>query len=297
VSRRQTVFNAALARGGLRVQPRFVRTTGDGAVETPQPRLVSARTAFWITDILSDDEAREFAFGRGGSLEFPFKVAAKTGTSQGYHDNWALGYTRAVTVGVWVGNFDQKPLIGSSGVSGAGPIFHAVMLAAEQRVTGRWPRDEETATLAAADNTMRRRICALSGMAANPWCGAGRRVDGSGGAAARMQLASSDAPRDCGGMAAGVSSVGSRRATRRSSDASSRDDAAGRSGRDSAGSRRDARASENRQSARRCRLPDRPNAPAELSDVTAASDDARSRSARVAGGRPGGRTRRGDSSD
>jgi penicillin-binding protein 1C len=161
---------AALARGGLRVQPRFVRTTGDGAAETPQQRLISARTAFWITDILSDDEAREFAFGRGGSLEFPFKVAAKTGTSQGYHDNWALGYTRAVTVGVWVGNFDQKPLIGSSGVSGAGPIFHAVMLAAEQRVTGRWPRDEETATLAVADNTMRRRICALSGMAANPWC-------------------------------------------------------------------------------------------------------------------------------
>jgi penicillin-binding protein 1C len=39
------------------------------------------------------------------------------------HDNWAIGYTRAVTVGVWVGNFDRRALTGSSGVTGAGPIF------------------------------------------------------------------------------------------------------------------------------------------------------------------------------
>src|SRR5439155_6543757 len=161
---------AAFARGGWRVQPRFVRTTGDGAVETRQQRLVSERTAFWITDILSDDDAREFAFGRGGSLEFPFHVAAKTGTSQGYHDNWAVGYTRDITVGVWVGNFDRRPLVGSSGVTGAGPIFHAVMLAAELRASGRWPRDDESATIATPQNTTRRRICALSGLAATASC-------------------------------------------------------------------------------------------------------------------------------
>ena len=58
----------------------------------------------------------------------------KTGTSQAYHDNWTVGYTRDVTVGVWVGNFDRTPLRNSSGVTGAGPIFHAVMLAAVARV-------------------------------------------------------------------------------------------------------------------------------------------------------------------
>ena len=94
---------------------------------------MSERAAFWITDVLSDADAREFVFGRGGSLEFPFPVAAKTGTSQGYRDNWAIGYTRDVTVGVWVGNFDRAPLRNSSGVTGAGPIFHAVMLAAARR--------------------------------------------------------------------------------------------------------------------------------------------------------------------
>ena len=57
----------------------------------------------------------------------------KTGTSQAYHDNWTVGYSRHVTVGVWVGNFDRKPLRNSSGITGAAPIFHAVMLAAERR--------------------------------------------------------------------------------------------------------------------------------------------------------------------
>ncbi|HUJ14907.1 MAG TPA: transglycosylase domain-containing protein [Thermoanaerobaculia bacterium] len=92
--------------------------------------VVSQRTAFWITDILSDPHAREFIFGSGGSLDFPFPVAVKTGTSQAYHDNWTVGYTHDVTVGVWVGNFDRTALRNSSGVTGAAPIFHDVMLAA-----------------------------------------------------------------------------------------------------------------------------------------------------------------------
>ena len=62
--------------------------------------------------------ARGAIFGRGGSLEFPFPVAVKTGTSQAYHDNWTIGYTRDVTVGVWVGNFDRTPLKSSTGLPG-----------------------------------------------------------------------------------------------------------------------------------------------------------------------------------
>ena len=61
----------------------------------------------------------------------------KTGTSQAYHDNWTIGFTRDVTVGVWVGNFDRTPLQNSSGVTGAAPIFHDVMLAAQARLGGR----------------------------------------------------------------------------------------------------------------------------------------------------------------
>lgn len=117
-----TAAYAAFARGGDWIEPTFLRR----ATAPRTQRLVSSRTAFWISDVLSDSEAREFIFGRGGSLDLPFPVAVKTGTSQAYHDNWTIGYTHDVTVGVWVGNFDRKPLRNSSGVTGAAPIFHAV---------------------------------------------------------------------------------------------------------------------------------------------------------------------------
>jgi penicillin-binding protein 1C len=157
---------SVFARGGTAITPTMIRSA-----TPPDARpLISARTAFWITDILSDDEARAFAFGRGGSLEFPFAVAAKTGTSQAYHDNWTIGYTREVTVGVWVGNFDRRPLVGSSGVTGAGPIFHAIMLAAASRASGALPDPQAPATAAAPERTTRRTICALSGLAATPEC-------------------------------------------------------------------------------------------------------------------------------
>jgi penicillin-binding protein 1C len=160
-----TAAYAAFARGGVWISPAFLR---DAPKETRS--LVSQRASFWIGDILSDADAREFIFGRGGSLEFPFPVAAKTGTSQAYHDNWTLGFSRHVTVGVWVGNFDRSPLRDSTGVTGAGPIFHAVMLAAERRY-GPVTDDSALATPPVGVQGVRERaICALSGLAANEWC-------------------------------------------------------------------------------------------------------------------------------
>jgi penicillin-binding protein 1C len=159
---------STFARGGVWLKPHAVLpSAGDGAL-VDERRLISDRTAFWITDILSDANARAFIFGHGSSLEFPFPVAVKTGTSQAYHDNWTLGYTRDVTVGVWVGNFDRTPLRDSSGVTGAGPIFHAVMLAAEERY-GTAGHDS-TEIVARPTGLEEVTICTLSGKRANPWC-------------------------------------------------------------------------------------------------------------------------------
>jgi penicillin-binding protein 1C len=157
---------AAFARGGEWIRPHAVTST---ARQHDRARFVSERTAFWITDVLSDPDARAYAFGRGGSLEFPFPVAVKTGTSQAYRDNWTIGYTREVTVGVWVGNFDRESLHSSSGVAGAGPIFHSVMMAAIHRLRGHVTIDDQPLMPAPAGVTQAR-ICALSGMPANEWC-------------------------------------------------------------------------------------------------------------------------------
>jgi penicillin-binding protein 1C len=152
---------AAFARGGRWIAPGYLAGVPDRESRT----LVSPRVAFWITDILSDPEARAYIFGRGGSLEFPFPVAVKTGTSQAYHDNWTIGYTRRVTVGVWVGNFDRRPLRNSSGVTGAAPIFQAVMMAAHDRL-----KSVDAVVAAPDDSVIEREICALSGEPANAWC-------------------------------------------------------------------------------------------------------------------------------
>ena len=95
-------------------------------------------------------------------------MAVKTGTSQAYHDNWTIGYTRDVTVGVWVGNFDRTPLRDSSGVTGAGPIFHAVMLAAARHYRNAVQRRRDRRRARRTSSSVA--ICALSGMRANAWC-------------------------------------------------------------------------------------------------------------------------------
>jgi penicillin-binding protein 1C len=153
---------ATFARGGMSVQPRMLKQP----MTDNRQRILNARTAFWITDILSDPRAREFIFGRGGNLEFPFPVAVKTGTSQAYHDNWTVGYTHAVTVGVWVGNFDRSALRNSSGVTGAGPIFHSVMLAAMRRAGG----NADTPIVDRPDDLEQQPICALSGLRPSTSC-------------------------------------------------------------------------------------------------------------------------------
>jgi penicillin-binding protein 1C len=164
---------SSFARGGAWLAPTW--RLGEPVSARERHTLVSAQTAWWIGDILSDAEAREYIFGRGGNLEFPFPVAVKTGTSQAYHDNWTIGYSRDVTVGVWVGNFDRTPLRDSSGVTGAGPIFHAVMLAAERRAGAAGADMEDTDLAPPPDGLVEREICVLSGMPANPWCPARRR--------------------------------------------------------------------------------------------------------------------------
>ena len=157
---------AVFARGGARVTPTMF--LGDRGAA--QQRLVSQRTAFLITDVLSDADAREFIFGRGGSLDFSFPVAVKTGTSQSYRDNWVIGYTRDVTVGVWVGNFDRSELRNSSGVTGAGPIFNGVMMAAMKRARGTLPVGDQTPIVEPSADLENVPVCTVSGTRPSTWC-------------------------------------------------------------------------------------------------------------------------------
>jgi hypothetical protein len=84
--------------------------------------------AFIITDILSDNNARSAAMGTNSPLNTGnLKAAVKTGTTNDVKDNWTVGFTRNVAVGVWVGNSNGDPMVNSSGLTGAAPIWNAVI--------------------------------------------------------------------------------------------------------------------------------------------------------------------------
>ena len=159
---------ATLARGGVHLASRVVKSAvlANGArIEEPRApaaRALDSRTTAVLTSILSDDGARAAAFGRASALELPFPVAAKTGTSKGYRDNWTVGFTHEVTVAVWAGNFDGSPMLGSSGITGAAPLFHDVMLAAM--------RGRDAAPLVDRAGLVEVEVCALSGSLPGPAC-------------------------------------------------------------------------------------------------------------------------------
>ena len=130
---------STLARSGIfKTEKIFLELNDIQGKAKPLPqdeplRLFSPQVSYIITDILADNDARIPAFGAGSVLSLPFPCAVKTGTSGNFRDNWAIGYTPHYTVGVWVGNFDAKPMRNVSGVSGAGPLFRDIMLLLQER--------------------------------------------------------------------------------------------------------------------------------------------------------------------
>ena len=63
----------------------------------------------------------------------------KTGTSKDMRDNWAMGYSSRYTVGVWVGNASGAPMWDVSGISGAAPVWAALMNHLHQHEPSRAP--------------------------------------------------------------------------------------------------------------------------------------------------------------
>jgi penicillin-binding protein 1C len=101
-------------------------------------RIFNERAAYLLADMLSDNHARAGTFGLNSYLSFDFPVSCKTGTSSNYRDNWTIGFTPEWTVGVWVGNPDNSAMRGITGVTGAAPIFHEIMMKLHDRYGTSW---------------------------------------------------------------------------------------------------------------------------------------------------------------
>ena len=122
------------ATNGLRMPPTAILRIEDqdGTIleknDKSPKRVLSEDVCQKITSILSDNNARAPMFGRHSLLFFNnYKVAAKTGTTDGFRDAWAIGYTPSISVGVWTGNNDNSSTAKKPGLVMAGPIWHQFM--------------------------------------------------------------------------------------------------------------------------------------------------------------------------
>ena len=134
-------------------------------------RIISSEVAYLMADMMSDDSARAPAFGAGTALTLSDRrVAAKTGTTNGFKDNWTMGYTPDLTVGVWVGNTDNESMRNVTGLSGAAPIWNAVMAKYHEGKPARWFERPPSITT--------RTICVPSGLLPSEFCpGQSRRAE------------------------------------------------------------------------------------------------------------------------
>jgi len=128
-------------------------------------QVIRFEHAFLISSILSDNQARSPAFGPDSALNLPFQVAAKTGTTNDFRDNWTIGYTPDLVVGTWVGNADYTPMQGTSGLTGAAPIWASFMQTAIQQLTGNNPTP-----FFKPSGVVERVVCTISGTEPSQWC-------------------------------------------------------------------------------------------------------------------------------
>ncbi len=133
----------------------------------PAPhRQIPLDAARLVTRFLSDPLARLPSFPRYGASEFPFAVALKTGTSQGYRDAWTFAWSRDYLVGVWLGRADAGPMTRLSGARAAAGLAQSVML----RLHGLGRADLVAGEFAAPPGRTQAELCTDTGQPAGPAC-------------------------------------------------------------------------------------------------------------------------------
>jgi 1A family penicillin-binding protein len=97
--------------------------------ETNFQQVLNPQAAYEVVDIMTDNNARSFIFGKKSPLILADRrVAAKTGTSQDFKDGWTIGFTPQLAAGVWAGNNDGRLMKKQAdGVFTAAPIWNKFM--------------------------------------------------------------------------------------------------------------------------------------------------------------------------
>jgi len=97
--------------------------------DNPGQQVVDPKYIGMLDYIMSTNDLRAPVFGNNNPLAFSDRpVAAKTGTTNDWHDGWTMGFTPSLVAGVWAGNNDNTPMAqGADGIFTAAPIWRAFM--------------------------------------------------------------------------------------------------------------------------------------------------------------------------
>jgi penicillin-binding protein 1A len=122
-------------------------------------------SAAWMTSQLMEQVLTSGTAASARSLGFKLPAAGKTGTTNDYKDAWFVGYTNALTCGVWVG-FDQPVTIVPRGYGAALalPVWTQVMT----KAAARYPAYELEPTMPMVSAT----VCSISNHLATTGCNA-----------------------------------------------------------------------------------------------------------------------------
>jgi penicillin-binding protein 1C len=107
-----------IADGGMAAPLRFTKDAPPG----PPHRLFGPVAAWYLRDIL-DGVALPDGWAMGQGLLRGRTIGFKTGTSYGYRDAWAVGFSNDYTVAVWVGRADGTPRPERVGRDDAAPVL------------------------------------------------------------------------------------------------------------------------------------------------------------------------------
>lgn len=163
---------SVFANNGEKIPPvailKITNFAGEVIYEYQPPegeQVIRPEHAYLISSVLSDNQARSWMFGPNSALNLSFQVAAKTGTTNDIRDNWTMGYTPDLVTGVWIGNADYTPMLNSSGLSGAAPIWSQFMEFAVPYLTNGAP-----SSFNRPSNIVDKIVCRLSGTEPSSFC-------------------------------------------------------------------------------------------------------------------------------
>jgi penicillin-binding protein 1C len=154
-----------LAREGREFSLKFSRQVLASKDERTDQQILERDSVKLVSMFLSDPLARLPSFPRLSGMEMPFPVAMKTGTSQGYRDAWAAGYSKRYVAAVWIGHPDNESMNHIPGVAAADFLSQIFSYIQEEAVRG---IDQEPFYPPAAYRS--ERICALSGQLPGEFC-------------------------------------------------------------------------------------------------------------------------------